>query len=462
MERNNVDTKKQDQFEKMTATPIWKLIITLSIPTVISMMVTNIYNLVDTAFVGTLGNSASGAVGIVFGFMAILQAVGFLFGQGSGCIVARHLGNKDSDSADRVASTGVVSVFAIGLMIAIICMILLDPLVMMLGSTVTIAPFAKTYIFYILLAAPFTVTSFTLNNILRYEGRAALGMVGLMVGAGLNILGDFILMMVLKIGIAGAGISTAVSQIFSFSILLSMFFRGKTTCRLSLKKCRFTFDIEGDILSTGFPSLIRQALNSITTIMLNSQAAFYGSDQAVAAMSIVSRIVFFTFSIALGIGQGFQPVSGFNYGAKRYDRVKKGYWFTIALAEALLVVFATVVFILSNRLIGLFRDDVTVIEIGTRALRLQCLAQIVMPFCMTTEMMLQSTRRKLEASVLSAVRGGLVFIPVLLILAKLRGISGIQEAQPVAFVVSAIPAVFMAIKFWKEIKKEQEQVELEK
>ena len=453
---------QQSQFDRMTKTPIGRLIVTLSVPTVISMMVTNIYNLVDTAYVGTLGTSASGAVGIVFGFMAILQAAGFLFGQGSGCIVARHLGNKDTDSADRVASTGIVTVFGLGIVIAIICMCLLDPLVMALGSTTTIAPYAKTYIFYILLAAPFTVTSFTLNNVLRYEGRAALGMVGLMVGACLNILGDMVLIKYIGLGIAGAGISTAVSQVISFSILLSMFLRGKTTCHISLKKCKFKMDIIGDIVSTGFPSLIRQALNSITTIMLNSQAAFYGGDQAVSAMSIVSRIVFFTFSIALGIGQGFQPVSGFNYGAKRYDRVKKGYWFTIGLAEVLLCLFAGIVFVKAEFLMGKFINDDVVIQIGKRALRLQCLAQIVMPFCMTTEMMLQSTRRKLAASILSAVRGGLVFIPVLFILSRIRGISGIQEAQPVAFVVSAIPAVFYAIKFWKEIKEEEKLVDLEK
>ena len=442
------------QLKKMTETPIPKLIIMLSIPTVISMLITNIYNVVDTAFVGKLGYSAGGAVGIVFGFMSILQAIGFMFGQGCGSILSRRLGARDVEGASISASTGFFSAFTLALIVEIICILNLDRLVFMLGSTETIAPYAKTYIFYILLAAPFTVSSFTLNNILRYEGKAALGMIGMMSGAILNIFGDAVLMFVFNLGITGAGISTAVSQIVSFIILLSMFLSGHTESKLSLKNVSISFNVLGDIMGTGFPSFLRQALNSITTILLNMEAGVYG-DRAVDAMSIVSRIIFFTFSLSLGIGQGFQPVSGFNYGAKKYDRLKKAYKFTCFLSEALLLVFGVVLELIPNQLIELFTNDTEVIRIGIRALRLQAAAQLFLPFCMTTEMLFQSTGKKLYATIMSALRNGILFIPSLLILAKLRGLNGIQEAQPLAFILAVPPSIYMAIYYFKkEMPKE--------
>lgn len=443
--------KEASQYEKMTQTPVQKLIVTLSIPTIISMLVSNIYNLVDTAFVGKLGNSASGAVGVVFGFMAILQAIGFMFGQGSGSIISRNLGRKDSLEASRVASTAFFSALFLAFITEIICLVFLHPLVMMLGSTDTIAPYAETYIFYILLASPFLVTSLTLNNILRYEGKAVLGMIGLMTGAVLNICGDAILMFGFNMGIKGAGVSTAVSQTVSFMILLSMFLRGKTSCEISIRYFRLKKEFL-DIITTGFPSLLRQGLNSLTTVLLNMEAAVYG-DAAVAAMSIVSRIIFFTFSIAIGIGQGFQPVSGFNYGAGRYDRVKKGYCFTIALAEVLLIILGFVLLISPEDLIRIFRDDAEVIEIGTRALMLNGVAQLVLPFCMVTEMLFQSTGKKLAATILSGSRNGIFFIPILLILAHTRGLAGIQEAQPLAHFISVIPAIIFAVIFFKKLPK---------
>ena len=222
------------QYKKMTETPIPKLIITLSIPTIINMLVTNIYNLVDTAFVGRLGNSASGAVGIVFGYMAIIQAFGFMFGQGGGSIVSRLRGAKDTENASKNASTAFFFALGFGFILAALSYLNIDALIIALGSTDTIAPFAKEYIVYILIAAPFMTASFTMNNVLRYEGKAALGMVGLLTGSILNMIGDPILMFGLKMGVAGAGLSTCISQITSFCILLSAFIGGRTTSKLSI------------------------------------------------------------------------------------------------------------------------------------------------------------------------------------------------------------------------------------
>ena len=442
------------QYEKMIKTPVPKLILTLSVPTMISMLVTNIYNLVDTAFVGKLGTSASGAVGIVFGFMSVIQAFGFMFGQGSGSMIARLLGKRENEQASVHATLGFTASFICGIMILLIGITNLDAIIAMLGSTPTITPYAKSYITYILFAAPFMASSFTMNNILRYEGRAMLGMVGLMTGAVLNMTCDPIFMFALDMGIGGAGLSTALSQLVSFAILLSMFLTGKTATELRpkyLKEC--SFGMLANIMATGFPSLLRQGLNSFTTVLLNSCCAFYG-DAAVAAMSIVSRIAFFSFSVALGIGQGFQPVSGFNYGAGKYSRLKKAFGFTAAASECIIIVGSSILCIFAPRLIGIFRDDPQVIEIGVRALRLQAIAQLFLPLCMVIEMMFQSTGKRLGATIMSSLRSGVIFIPALLILSGLRGLAGIQEAQPLALILSFPISVPFGIMFFRRLPKE--------
>ncbi len=438
------------QYDRMTGQSIPRLIASLSVPTILSMLVTNIYNLVDTAFVGRLGTSQSGAVGVIFGYMAIIQAIGFMFGQGAGSIAARLLGARDEERASRAASTGVVCSFGIGVILSLVTFPLLDPIVRLLGSTETIAPYAREYLRYILIAAPAMTGGYTMNNLLRYEGKASLGMVGLMTGAILNIALDPLLMFVLDMGIAGAALATAVSQIISFLILLSMFLRHKTTIRLSMHLADLHPKKVGNIVTTGLPSMLRQVLNSMATILLNGSAAAFG-DEAVAAMSIVSRISFFVFALALGIGQGFQPVSAFNYGAKKYARLRKAFCFTVLMAECVLIVAAGICLLLSGRLIAVFRDDPLVIEIGTRALRLQMLTLLFLPFTMAVEMLYQSTGHRLGASLLSSARSGLFFIPSLLLLSRLRGLSGIQEAQPLAYVLAFPLALFFAVRFLRRI-----------
>lgn len=447
------------QYEKMTETPVARLIVTLSVPTVITMLVTNIYNLVDTAFVGQLGTSASGAVGVVFGFMAIIQAFGFMFGQGAGSILSRLLGMKEEESASVHASLGFAASFFCGVVITAVGFLFLDDIVFLLGSTETIAPYAKSYIVYILIAAPFMCSGFTLNNLLRYEGKAKLGMIGLLTGAAVNMVCDPLLMFGLRMGICGAGLSTALSQILSWCILVGMFLFGKTETRISLsflKRAKPSF--LGNIAATGFPSLLRQGLNSITTVLLNYVCTPYG-DAAISAMSIVTRIIFFAFSLALGIGQGFQPVSGFNYGAGKFSRLRKGFLFTALLSEGIVLVGCTLLTVFSGSLIGLFRNDPEVIEIGTRALRLQALGNLCLPPCMAVEMLFQSTGKRLGASLLSSLRSGLLFIPALLILAHFRGLSGIQEAQPLSVVLSLPITLPFALSFFRKLPKEDEQGE---
>ena len=294
--------------------------------------------------------------------------------------------------------------------------------------------------------------SLTMNNLLRYEGRAQLGMVGLMTGAVLNIGGDAILIFGCKLGIAGAGISTAVSQTISFLILLFMFLSGKTQTKIRISCVDAHLKTMGNIVATGFPSLLRQALNSVATIILNANASLYG-DAAVAAMSIVSRVSFFMMAIAIGIGQGFQPVSSFNYGAGKFDRVRRAYWFTFGLAEILLLVIVIPVAIWAEPVVRIFRDDPEVIGYAVRALRLHCGALVLVPITMVTEMGFQSTGQRILATVASSLRSGVLFIPVLMLLAHFRGMAGIQEAQPVAFVLSFFVFLALCWVFMKQLSR---------
>ena len=448
-----VYTNNNKQFEYMTKTPIPKLILQLGIPTTISMLVTNIYNMADTYFVGTLGTSASGAVGVVFGLMSIIQALGFTLGHGAGSIISRKLGAKEYSVANLVASTSFFTSLIVGLFVTIVGIVFMNPLLRLLGSTDTILPFARDYAFFILLSAPIMMASFVLNNILRYEGKAALAMIGLTTGGLLNIFGDWLLINVFKMGITGAAIATAVSQLISFFILLSMFLLRKTQSTISIKDYPKSIKQLKDIIPTGFPSLMRQGLTSISTMLLNNSAAVYG-DAAVAAMTIVNRICFFIFAVGLGLGQGYQPVCSFNYGAKKYSRVKKGFFFTLFTGEAMLSLLAIVGLFLSDGLVGLFRDDPAVIEIGSFALKIQLFALFFQPLSICCNMTFQSIGKNKAATFLSALRSGLVFIPLILILSRVLGLLGIQITQTATDAITFFITLPFAVSFFKNLPKD--------
>lgn len=454
MDMQEAASREARQYEKMTRTPIPRLVIQLGIPTTVSMLVTSVYNMADTFFVGKEGTSASGAIGVVFGLMAIIQAFGFMYGQGAGSISSRALGNKDVRKASLYSSTGFFTALLTGVIIMILGLIFIDPLMRLLGSTDTILPYARTYAAFILLAAPFMCASCVLNNVLRFEGQALFAMIGLASGGLLNIFGDWLLMSKLQMDVMGAGISTAVSQTISFLILLTMFLRGKTSAKLSLHN--ITRDIRDLFLicKTGFPSLVRQGLTSISTMFLNDRAGLH-SDAAVAAMSIVNRICFFTFATALGIGQGFQPVCAFNYGAKKYGRVKKAFFFTFAVGEVFLGAVALIGMQLADSLVAIFQDDPMVIEIGVTALIAQFAGQLFQPLAVCANMMFQSVGKTGIATLLSMLRSGLFFLPVLLILSALFELTGIQYAQAIADVLTMFVALPFVIHFLRELKRKE-------
>ena len=438
------------QYKEMTETSVEKLILRLSVPTIISMLVTNIYNMADTFFVGKLGTSASAAIGIVFSLMTINQALGFMCGHGCGSNISRKLGNKQGDAAIKFASTGFFMSLFLGVLIMIIGIIFMEPLLRIMGSTDTIMPYAKSYGICILLSAPFMTGSCVLNNVLRYEGKASLAMVGLTLGGVLNIIGDPIFIFVLNMGTLGAGISTAVSQVISFFVLLAMFGGDRTVSRLRFSAISWDIKDILNILYTGLPSLIRQGMMSVSTMVLNYMSMPYG-DAAIAAMSIVSRVCNFIFAIALGISQGFQPVSAFNFGAKKFKRVKRAFIFCCGLSMIILGILSVLSLIFSGHIIGLFRNDADVIRIGTFALRAQCIVLFISPITLAASMMFQGAGENLASSIASFLRSGITFIPMVAILPRFFGIYGIQLAQPLADVISFVVVMPLIVRFFKKI-----------
>ena len=340
-----------------------------------------------------------------------------------------------------------------GLLIAVIGIADLNGLCRLLGSTETILPYARIYAFYILVSAPAMASSCVMNNVLRYEGYANLAMVGLVSGGILNMAGDAILMWGLNLGIRGAALSTMISQYISFGILLLFFLRGKTQSSLAPKYFTWEFAVHKNIITAGFPSMMRQGLNSVSTMVLNAQAAVYG-DIAIAAMSVVSRIFNFVFSVALGIGQGFQPVSSFNYGAKKYSRVKKAFWFTLCTSLVTMAVFAGVVYVFRRELLLEFLTDMDAYEIAFYALQIQCLTLPFIPVCICGNMLFQSIGKGGRATILASFRSGTIYIPALLILTAFFGLRGIQWSQPVSDILSAVLSLPVAVVFLRGLPED--------
>ena len=444
------EDRAQAQYRKMTETPIPKLVLTLGIPTTISMLVTNIYNMADTFFVGTLGTSASGATGVVFGLMRIIQAFGFMLGHGAGSNISRRLGSREVDKARMYAATSFYASLGAGLLILLFGFCFQDPLLRLLGSTDSILPYARDYSTWILLAAPAMAGSCVMNNILRYEGKATFAMCGLVSGGLLNILGDYLLIQVFSLGISGAGISTAVSQYISAGILLVPFVTKKVQSRVTPRFVSHRFGDLLTILITGLPSMMRQGLGSISTMVLNGCAGPYG-DAAIAAMSIVSRVMNFLFCIGLGVGQGFQPVSAFNYGAKKYSRTKDAALFTCFFSMVVLAVAAAFGWVFAGPIVTLFREDPDVIAIGTFALQAHCIALCFLPISVCGNMLFQSIGKSGRATFLASSRSGLFFIPIVLLLNWCMGLTGLQIAQAVADILSALVTLPLVWSFLRHL-----------
>ncbi|MGM9606022.1 MAG: MATE family efflux transporter [Oscillospiraceae bacterium] len=464
MSKNKLIDSKSDEarldahHKKMTETPIPKLVTRLAIPSILSMLITSIYNMADTYFVSQLGTSAAGAVGVVFSLMAVFQAVGFTLGTGAGNILARQMGAKDSKAANCSASTAFFTAFAIGLLFAVFGHIFIEDLMRLLGATETILPYALAYGRYILLAAPFMCATFVMNCLLRCEGKSSLATIGISTGGILNIILDPIFIFVLDLKTAGAALATALSQLISFLLLLSFFLLKKSNLRLGITRVARTPHVYGRIILTGLPSFSRQGLSSISSMLLNRAAGFYG-DAAVAAMSIVSKIVALIFSATLGFLQGYQPVCAFNYGAKRFDRVKKAAFFSGAVCLAATLLIGVGFFLAAPHIITAFRrDDPAVIEIGTLALRFQCVVFPLSTISTLANFSLQSTGQSVHALILASCRQGIFFIPLILILPSVIGLLGIQMTQALSDACTVAISIPFMIHFLRLLDRKQQLV----
>ena len=476
----NTEAHREEKFKMMTTQPVEKLILKLAVPTIISMLVTTFYNMADTFFVGKIGvgyvdealmqTRAQAAVGVVMSLMAVIQAFGFFFGHGSGNFVSRALGKQDVSSAEKVASSGFWYSVIIGGVILLLGQIFAEPLALLLGANEDFLDYTVQYMRIILIGAPITMASLVLNNQMRFQGNATYAMLGISAGAVLNIGLDALFILVWDMEVIGAALATIIGQ--AVSLVLLLVGTERSDCiKIRLRNVRFDKSTVGEICRGGLPSLGRQGLNSISTACLNNMAGIYGAvaypgvataaTSAVAAMTVVGRIMMFAASTLIGFGQGFQPVCGFNYGAGLYRRVTKAFWFCVKVAVGFILVIAVPAFLLSGDIVAVFRaNDPIALEIGTKAMQWQIITFPVMSWVVMGNMMLQTMGRVVSATVLSISRNGLSFIPAVLILPAIFGLNGVLLAQPVADIVALILAIPVTVKVLKELSNGDEAPKL--
>ena len=437
----------QEKYLRMTTRPVGRLVTELAGPSIVSMLISGIYNLADTFFIGRINTPSVAALGIVFSYMVLIQSVAIFFGQGSGNYISRALGRREVGDAETMAAVGLISSVLTGVALAAASLLLMRPILSLLGSTGTIMPYACDYFRYILIGTPFIMGTFTLNNQMRHQGNAMLSMIGIVSGALLNIALDPILIFGFGMGIRGAGLATAISQAIGFLVILSMV--GKRgTLPLRFSHFKPSWRRYHDIAAGGLPSLARQGLMSFSAICLNQMASHYG-DEAIAAFSVVSRIAMLACAAMIGYGQGFQPVCGFNYGAGLYDRVRKAFWHSCSVGTVYCTVLAILGVAFAEPLVTLFRsDDPEVIRIGSEVLRFQCYSFPLVAFITLSNMYLQNIRKTIPAIIMASARQGIFFLPALFAGHALWGFTGVEISQMLADIGSflfAIPLVLIAL-----------------
>ncbi|MDR2176381.1 MAG: MATE family efflux transporter [Synergistaceae bacterium] len=450
MSQNSSVSAVDEKFIRMTQAPVERLVCSLAGPSIAIMVISGLYNMADTYFVGSLGTPATAGVGVSFSLMAIIQALGFFFGQGSGSYISRQLGAHELEKANIMAATGFVSCFLAGAVVTGAGLLFLEPVARFLGATETILPYACDYLFYIFIGAPWMAASLVLNNQLRFQGSAFYGMLGMVSGAVLNVGLDPLFIFVFGMGVKGASLATMLSQLVSCCLLLVGCTRkGNISIDLRLFSPRFA--LYREIVKSGFPSFCRQGLSSVATICINQMAGGFG-DAAIAAMSVVQRVAMFANSALLGFGQGFQPVCGFNYGAGLYGRVRKAFWFCVKTSFAVLLAIAACGFLFAPQIVELFRNDGTVIHIGALALRLRCVTFPLMGWVILNNMMSQTIGKTGTATILSLAWQGLFLLPCLFALTPWLGVLGIQLSQPVADLATFALSVPLGIRVLRGMK----------
>ena len=458
MRQTDNDLRQRDaKYRLMTEAPVRRLVLKMAVPTVISMMVTAIYNVADAAFVGHLSTEATAGVGISFAYMTFIQAIGFFFGHGSGNYIARALGAKKGGSAEKMAATGFFSAFLLGIAAAVAGLVFLPALCRLLGATPDIEAHANRYLVFILAATPFMMSCLVMNNQLRLQGSAQYAMIGLVSGAVLNIFLDPLFIFVFGWGVSGAAAATLCSQFFSWLLLLHGI-RKAGNVHIRLRQFTPSGFFYKEIVRGGLPSLCRQGLICLSTVCLNRAAAIYAAPgneaSTIAAFAVVSRIMMFAFSIILGIGQGFQPVCGFNYGAGLYGRVREAYLFCMRLSTVLLLIMAVVGFAFSTPLIAFFRaEDPELIAVGVKVLRWQCAVFPLIGVTTATNMYFQTTGQVVRATLLSICRQGLFFLPVLFVVPAFFGLPGLMATQGIADLMTFLFTLPFALSAARDLQR---------
>lgn len=439
-----------DKYTFLTQAPVHRVIGAMAIPTIISMLLTSMYNLVDTFFVGKINTQSTAAVGIVFSVMFFIQAFSFFFGNGSGNYISRQLGAQNTKDAEVMASTGLFYTLVFSLIVMLLGWIFLEPISILLGSTPTILPYTRQYLGISLLGTPFIMGTFCINNQMRFQGFTKYSVYGAISGSIINCLLDPVFIFGFSMGVSGAAVASVIGQISGFVIMLIMS-QKEGVIHYTHRRISFEGRFVKEIIAGGTPSISRQGLASVSTIALNSVAGNYG-DAAIAAMSIVTRISMFIFSVIVGLGQGFQPMCGFCYGAKLYDRVKEGFWFSTKIGTFFLLFWSVILIIFSGEVVSLFRDDPQVIAIGIPALRYQMIIFPACSFMMMANMMMQTCRKTIRANILAASRQGLFFIPLIFVLPYFYGLFGVEICQAVSDVISLIVTIPIVWSAFKEMR----------
>jgi len=446
-----MNKKYKNKYERMSNEPVKKLISSLAVPTILTMLVSALYNMADSFFVGKIDTASVASIGIVFSIMTLLQAVGFFLGNGSGILISTLLGEKKKKEASVYANVSFFTALFAGIILAIIGLLFSRKISVLLGATTSTVETSSEYLKYILLGSPFILGSFVLNNQLRYQGSAIYSMAGIISGSILNIAIDPLFIFTFKLGVKGAALATILSQFIGFIILL-FGTRKNENLKISFRHFKPTFEVYKNISKNGLPSLARQGIQTIANICLNFACAQFG-DAVVAGMSVFNRVTFLGFAIVIGFGQGYQPVCSFNNGAKNYKRVYDGYKFTAIITTIVITIYSIIAFAFAPQLIGLFRDDTEVIKIGTQALRYQCAVMLLMGFCTTSNMLMQSLKISGKATILALARQGIFYVPLIFILPRILGVTGILLVQPLADLLSFIITIFLVRPTLKELRK---------
>lgn len=443
--------ERNSKMELLGSAPIPKALLAMGLPTMIGMMINALYNLVDAYFVGGLGTSQMGAISVAFPLGQVVVGLGLLFGNGAASYISRLLGHGETETADRVASTALYSSISVGAVIIICTLLFLRPILRLLGATESILPYAEIYAGIYVVSSIFNIFNVTMNNIVTSEGAAKTTMCALLTGAVLNMVLDPVFIYVLHLGVAGAAIATAISQIVSTAVYLCYVFRKKSVFSFSIKKCCFSSEIMSEVLKIGIPTLVFQLLTSLSVALINLKARPYG-DSVIAGMGAVTRIISMGSLMVFGFLKGFQPIAGYSYGAKKYDRLHEAIRTSILWSTIFCAVFGLGMALCSTAVISQFtKGDVQMIEIGRRSLTANGISFLLFGFYTVYSSLFLSLGKAKEGFILGACRQGICFVPVILFLPSLWGINGILYAQPAADVISAMITVFMAVRLHREL-----------